>query len=163
MIKFFIKLKTWQFVKKRDKSMEAKAIQTSKYLEVKEIQEHLENVEYVIMATSAPEKFKDTPIHFTIFLNTQERFPQDIQDAILDKFLDDNKIKNPKELMSQLMPVGFGVNTGQDTAMPMLLIKQDDMRNIPHVPMFVMDFLADSDNFYEAKVHKLTGWTYSYN
>ena len=163
MIKFFLNLKLGNLPIKRDTKMEAKAIQTSKYLEVQEIQEHLKNVEYIIMATSAPEKFQETPIHFTIFLNTQERFPQDFQDAILDKFLDDNKIKNPTELMSQLMPVGFGVNTGQDTAMPMLLIKQDDMRSIPHVPMFVMDFLADSDNFYEAKVHKLTGWTYSYN
>jgi len=143
--------------------MEAKAIQTKKYLEVQEIQKHLENVEYIIMATSAPEKFTQTPIHFTIFLNTKERFPQDIQAAILDKFLDDNAISKPAELMSQLMPVGFAENTGQDTPMPLLLIKQDDMRSIPHVPMFVMDFLADSDNFYEAKVHKLTGWTYSYD
>ncbi len=143
--------------------MEAKAIQTSKYLEVSEIQKHLENVEYIIMATSAPEKFKETPIHFTIFLNTAERLPKDVQEAVLDKFLDENKIKNPAELLSQLMPVGFSQTTGQDTLMPLLLIKEDDRRTIPHVPMFVMDFLADSDNFYEAKVHKLTGWTYSYN
>ena len=153
-----------KFTQKREKSiMEAKAIQTSKYLEVEEIQKHLENVEFIIMATSAPEKFQETPIHFTIFLNTTERLPKDIQEAVLDKFLDDNGIRNPQELMSQLMPVGFGISTGQDTPMPMLLIKQEDMRMIPHVPMFVMDFLADSDNFYEAKVHKLTGWTYSYN
>ncbi len=143
--------------------MEAKAIQTSKYLEVTEIQEHLKNVEYIIMATSAPEKFTKTPIHFTIFLNTQERFSKDIQNAILDKFLDDNGISGVSELMSQLMPVGFAENTGQDTPMPLLLIKPEDRNSIPHVPMFVMDFLADSENFYEAKVHKLTGWTYSYN
>lgn len=144
-------------------NMEAKAIQTSSYLQVPEIQKHLENIEYIIMATSAPENFKETPIHFTIFLNTDEKFPKDVQEAILDKFLDDNGITKPAELMSQLMPVGFAENTGQDTLMPLLLIKQDDMRSIPHVPMFVMDFLADSENFYEAKVHKLTGWTYSYN
>jgi len=143
--------------------MEAKAIQTGKYLEVEEIKKHLENVEYVIMATSSPEKFVDTPIHFTVFLNTAERFTQDIQDAILDKFLDDNAITNPQEMMSQVMAVGFGVNTQQDTPMPMLLIKKEDRNMVPHVPMFVMDFLADSDNFYEAKTHKLTGWTYSYN
>ena len=143
--------------------MEAKAIQTNKYLETQEIQKHLENVEYIIMATSAPEKFKETPIHFTIFLNTDERFPKDIQEAILDKFLDDNAITGVSELMSQLMPVGFAENTGQDTPMPLLLIKPEDRKSIPHVPMFVMDFLADSENFYEAKVHKLTGWTYSYN
>ena len=143
--------------------MEAKAIQTNKYLEAAEIKEHLKNVEYIIMATSAPEKFTQTPIHFTIFLNTQEKFPQDIQDAILEKFLNDNGITGVAELMSQLMPVGFAENTGQDTPMPLLLIKPEDRRTIPHVPMFVMDFLADSENFYEAKVHKLTGWSYSYN
>jgi len=26
-----------------------------------------------------------------------------------------------------------------------------------------MDFLADSEEFYEAKEHSLTGWSYSYN
>ena len=143
--------------------MEAKAIQTDKYLDVKEIQDHLNNVEYIIMATSAPEKFTKSPIHFTIFLNTQERFPKDIQEAILKKFLLENEIRGVHELMSQLMPVGFSQNLGQDTPMPLLLIKQADKNTIPHVPMFVMDFLADSENFYEAKVHKLTGWTYSYN
>jgi len=148
---------------KKSGIMEAKAIQTDSYLSVPEIEKHLENVEYIIMATSSPDKFKDTPIHFSIFLNTSERFPQDIQDAILDKFLDDNGIYNPQELMSQLMPVGFSKNTQQDTPMPLLLIKQEDRMSIPHVPMFVMDFLADSENFYEAKVHKLTGWSYSYN
>ncbi len=143
--------------------MEAKAIQTTSYIEVDAIKKHLENVEFIIMATSAPDKFKETPIHFTIFLNTSERLPQDVQNAVLDKFLDDNGIVNPAELMSQLMPVGFAENRGQDTLMPLLLIQEDDRRSIPHVPMFVMDFLADSDNFYEAKVHKLTGWTYSYS
>jgi len=143
--------------------MEAKAIQTSSYLEVPEIISHLKNVEYIIMATSAPEQFKETPIHFSIFLNTSENFDKELQKAILDKFLDDNNITNPQKLMSQLMPVGFSKNTQQDTPMPLLLIKQEDQRSIPSVPMFVMDFLADSDNFYEAKVHKLTGWSYSYN
>jgi len=143
--------------------MEAKAIQINKYLGVDEIEKHLSNVEYIIMATSAPDKFVDTPIHFTIFLNTQERLPEDIQEAILNKFLTENGITNPSELLSQLMPVGFALNTQQDTPMPMLLVKAEDQRSVPHVPMFVMDFLADSDNFYEAKIHKLTGWSYSYN
>ena len=89
--------------------MEAKAIQTGKYLEVNEIQKHLENVEYIIMATAAPEIFVDKPIHFTIFLNTTDRLPKDVQEAILDKFLDENGIHNVGELLSQLMPVGFGL------------------------------------------------------
>jgi hypothetical protein len=45
----------------------------------------------------------------------------------------------------------------------MLLVKPEDQMSIPHAPMFVMDFLADSDNFDEAKTQSLTGWTYSYN
>ena len=142
--------------------MVAKAIQTDTYFTPDEIQKHLKNVEYIIMATPAPSRFKDTPIQFTIFLNTQENFPQDIKDAILDKFLDDYGIKNPTKIMSQLMPVGFSMST-QDTPMPLLLIKQEDQRTIPHAIMHVIDFLADSDKFHEAKVEKLTGWSYSYN
>ena len=142
--------------------MIAKPIQTDTYFTPNEIQKHLKNVEYIIMATPAPSRFKDTPIQFTIFLNTQESFPQDIKDTILDKFLDDYEIKNPTEVMSQLMPVGFSMST-QDTPMPLLLIKQEDQRTIPHAIMHVIDFLADSDKFHEAKVDKLTGWSYSYS
>jgi len=142
--------------------MEAKAINTDKYLEVNDIKKHLENVEYIIMAAPAPDHFKTTPIHFTIFLNTQDALPKDIQDAILDKFLDENKIGKPIELMSQIMPVGFGLST-QDTPMPLLLVKKEDQASIPYAVMHVMDFLADSDNYFEAREHKLTGWSYSYN
>jgi len=140
----------------------AKAIVTDTYFKLDEIQKHLKNVEYIIMATSAPSHFKDTPIHFTIFLNTQEKFPQNIKDAILDKFLKENKIVNPIEVMSQLMPVGFS-KSQQDTPMPILLVKPEDQKSIPYTVMHVIDFLADSDNFFEAKNEKLTGWSYSYN
>jgi hypothetical protein len=140
----------------------AKPIQTDTYFTPDEIQKHLKNVEYIIMATPAPSHFSDTPIQFSIFLNTQDRFPQDIKDAILDKFLDDYNITNPSKIMSQLMPVGFSMSK-QDTPMPLLLIKQEDQRAIPHAVMHVIDFLGDSDKFYEAKVEKLTGWSYSYN
>ncbi|MEA3228347.1 MAG: hypothetical protein U9P38_04655 [Campylobacterota bacterium] len=142
--------------------MEAKAIVTDTYLDPSEIELHLKNVEYILMATPAPEHFKGTPIQFTIFLNTQERFPDEIKSAILDKFLDENSITNPQEIMSQLMPVGFGKST-QDTPMPLLLIKPEDQRSIPNAVMHVIDFLADSDKFIEAKIHRLTGWSYSYN
>lgn len=142
--------------------MQADAIKTKRYYDPLEIQKHLENVEYIMMAAPAPEKFKETPIHFSIFLNTTENLPKDIQIAILDKFMDEHKIKNPKELMSQIMPVGFGEST-QESAMPMLLIKPEDQRNIPYTLMFVMDFLADSDNFPEAKIKNLMGWTYAYS
>jgi len=141
----------------------ANAINTDTYLEVPDIKTHLKNVEYIIMADGAPEHFKDTPIHFTIFLNTDERFPKDIADAILDKFLDENSINKPAELMSQVMAIGFSKSDAQDTLMPLLLIDPKDRNSIPHVPMFVMDFLADSDKFDEAKNDRLTGWSYSYN
>jgi len=140
----------------------AQAINTDTYLEPEEIQKHLENVEYIIMATPAPSHFKDTPIHFTIFLNTQDEFPQDIKNAILDKFCDENSITNPTEVMSQLMPVGFGKSI-QDTPMPILLVKPEDQKSIPYVVMHVIDFLGDSDKFYEAKQEGLTGWSYSYD
>ena len=142
--------------------MVAKAIVTDKYFDLKEIEKHLENVEYIIMATPAPAHFKNNPIQFTIFLNTQEKFNQEIKDAILNKFLDENKITDPIEVMSQLMPVGFSMSH-QDTPMPILLVKQEDQMSIPYGIMHVIDFLADSENFFEAKNEKLTGWSYSYN
>ncbi len=141
--------------------MEAKAINTDKYFDPIEIKKHLENVEYIIMAAAAPAHFKDTPIHFTIFLNTSDNLEKDVQEAVLEKFLDENGIGKPAELMSQVMPVGFSMS-GQETPMPLLLVKKEDQASIPYAPMFVMDFLADSDNFFEAKTHSLTGWTYSY-
>jgi len=140
----------------------AKPIQTDTYFTIDEIQKHLKNVEYIIMAAPAPSHFKDTPIQFSIFLNTQDKFDKDIKDAILDKFLDDYKITNPQEVMSQLMPVGFSMST-QDTPMPLLLVKSQDQKSIPYTIMHVIDFLGDSEKFYEAKVDKLTGWSYSYN
>ena len=140
----------------------AQSIATEKYLDTIEIHSHLQNVEFIIMAASAPDKFKNTPIHFTIFLNTNDDIPQEIQKEIFDKFLDNEGIKDPAEIMIRIMPVGFSKGA-QDTPMPLLIVKQEDMSAIPNTPMLVMDFLADSDNFYEAKVEKLTGWTYSYN
>lgn len=140
----------------------AESIATQKYLDVIEIHSHLKNVEYIIMATAAPDAFKDTPIHFTIFLNTSDDIPQDIQKDIFDKFLKNEGIYKPAEIMIRIMPVGFSKGA-QDTPMPLLIVRKEDMSAIPNTPMLVMDFLADSDNFYEAKVEKLTGWTYSYN
>lgn len=143
--------------------MEAKAINTDKYLDPIALKNHLKNVEYIIMATPAPDVFKETPLQFTIFLNTSDNLPQEIHTAILEKFLKENKIGQPKELMSQLMPVGFALSSAQDTPMPLLLVDPKDQKSIPYEVMFVMDFLADSDAFEQAKEHNLTGWTYSYN
>lgn len=142
--------------------MDAPAIRTDKYLSIVEIQHNLKKVEYIIMATHAPENFRETPLHFTLFLNTAEQIPQDIQQAILEKFCADNSITNPQEVLSQLMPVGFAQTNQQETPMPMLLIKPQDRGSIPHITMHVIDFLADSDAFDEAKVKQLTGWSYVY-
>ena len=142
--------------------MEAKAIKTDKYFDPIEIKKHLENVEYIIMAAPGPAQFKETPIHFTIFLNTDDNLSREIQKNIFDKFLLENKISNPIKIMSELMPVGFASSV-QDTPMPILLVDPKDQRSIEHTIMLVMDFLADSTEFFEAKEHSLTGWSYSYN
>ena len=142
--------------------MQAKAIKTDQYLTKDEIQKHLQNVEYIVMAAPAPEHFQETPIHFTLFLNTDEQLPKEVQDAILEKFLQENQIEKPAELMSQLMPVGFALSKDQETPMPMLLVDPKDQRSIPYAVMHVMDFLADSDAFHEAKEKQLTGWSYVY-
>ena len=141
--------------------MVAKPIVTDKYFDIKEIEKHLEDVEYIVMAAPAPSHFKDNPIHFSIFLNTDDEFPEDIQDAIIHKLLEENSITDPIEIMSQLMPVGFSMSA-QDTPMPLLLIKPEDQKSIPYTVMHVIDFLGDSENFFEAKTEKLTGWSYSY-
>jgi hypothetical protein len=138
------------------------AIKTLRYLNLQEIKAHLNGVDYIIMVAPAPDNFKETPIHFTIFLNTSDNLPEDIQKAIFEKFMDEEGIRDAREIMSQVMPVGFSEGL-QETFMPMLLIKEDDIRNIPNTPMLVMDFLADSDNFSQAKDKNLTGWSYSYN
>lgn len=142
--------------------MQHEAIKTQEYFTVTQIQEHLQNVEFIVMAAPAPDSFKQTPIHFTIFLNTDENLPQEIQEAVLEKFLREHAISRPKELLSALMSVGFAQTT-QQTPMPMLLVKPQDRTTIPHVPMFVYDFLADSSEFEEVKTKQLTGWSYSYN
>jgi hypothetical protein len=139
-----------------------KAIKTTKYLSVDEIKNHLENVEYIIMAAPSPNTFEQkAPIHFTIFLNTQEELPNHIKDAVLEKFLKDYKITDPIHIMSQLSPVGFAT-TKQETPMPMLLVQPQDIYSIPHIFLHVIDFLANSDSFKEVKEKSLTGWSYSY-
>jgi len=140
---------------------ETKAIKTTHYLAPNEIDQLLEKVEYIIMATPSPDVFSEAPIHFTIFLNTTQELPEGIKDAVLGKFLAENGIKNPLHVMSQLSPVGFAT-TEQNTPMPMLLIQPQDIMSIPHKYIHVIDFLADSDEYEEVKKDSLTGWSYIY-
>ncbi len=140
---------------------ENRAIKTERYLNVDEINKELEKVEYIIMAAPAPEHFKDTPIHVTIFLNTAEHYDENIKELIFEKFRTDYYIEKSAEVMSQVMPVGFAI-TAHDTPMPMLLVKPQDRTSIPHVPMHVIDFLAASTYFEEVTTKSLTGWSYVY-
>ena len=137
------------------------AIKTLHYLNPQEISDLLKNVEYIIMAAPAPKEFSDTPIHFTIFLNTHEELPSGVKEAVLEKFMEENGIKNPIHIMSQLAPVGFAT-TQQSTPMPMLLIQPQDIFSIPHTKLHVIDFLAQSDEYEEVKNDSLTGWSYAY-
>lgn len=141
--------------------MEHEAIKTIRYLDTSEIKKQLESVAYIIMASPAPDNFVGTPIHFTLFLNTSHDMPDEIKEAVFEKFLKDEDIFNPKEILATLMPVGFSQGV-HETHMPMLLVKEEDKRSIPSTPMFVFDFLADSNNFAEAKEKSLTGWSYIY-
>jgi hypothetical protein len=138
---------------------EYQAIKTNQYLNVDEIIKLLEGVEYVVLAAPAPDHFKNTPVHITVFLNTQERFSQDIKEMIFDKFCKDYTITESAEVMSQLMPVGFAT-TAHESAMPMLLVDPQDQHSIPHIPLHVIDFLAATDEFEEVVAKSLTGWSY---
>lgn len=141
---------------------EYKALETQRYYEPAEIEQHLDGVEYIIMAAPAPDVFKESPIHFTIFLNTQENLPEAIKTAVFEKFCADYNISNTAEVASALEPVAFA-KTHQKTPMPMFLVKPEDRASIPHTTMHVIDFLGDSPDFHETKVKQLTGWSYSYN
>ncbi len=140
---------------------EAESIKTLHYLSPQEIDDLLKNVEYIIMAAPAPDHFEDVPIHFTIFLNTTQELPESVKDAVLEKFLDENGIRNPQHVMSKLAPVGFAT-TKQSSPMPMLLIQPQDIYSIPHKFLHVIDFLGDSDEYEEVKRDSLTGWSYTY-
>lgn len=142
--------------------MHQDVIKVLRHFDPMEIAAHLKGVEYIIMATPAPEKFVGTPIHFTLFLNTTEAFPEEIQQAIFAKFCEQYGISNTAEFVGGIGSVGFA-ETEQDTPMPMWLIKDEDRRSVPHVPLYVMDFLGDSDSFREVKKNLMTGWSYSYN
>ena len=137
------------------------AIKAQRYFEPFEIDAHLFGVEYIIMAAPSPEEFKEAPIHFTIFLNTKEPLPESIEQAVFEKFCREYRIKKTAEYFGGVSAVAFA-QTQQDTPMPMLLVKPEDQKVLPHTAMFVMDFLGDSPDFKEPK-EGLTGWSYSYN
>lgn len=138
------------------------ALKADKYLSPSEIEAHLDGVEYIIMAAPAVRDEAKGPVHFTIFLNTKEALPPQIQPAVLEKFAAQYGITGIRDLFSQLDRVAFA-ETAQETPMPLHLFTMRDKATLPSTVMYVMDFEADSDQFPEVKEKKLTGWTYSYN
>ena len=138
-----------------------KALHAEKYLNIAEIQTHLDGVEYIIMAAPTTRDNPRTPIHFTIFLNTSDPLPHDIQEAILDKFAQQYKISNIVDVFSQLDAVAF-VETNLDSIMPMHLYKAEEKGELEHTIMHIIDFEADAEGFGEVKAGS-TGWSYSYD
>ena len=114
-----------------------------------------------MMAAPAVRDEAKAPIHFTLFLNTQEMLPPPVQQAVLDKFADQFGLRGISDLFSQPDRVAFAV-TAHETPVPLHLFTPEDKMRLPSTVMFVMDFEADSDNFPEVKEKQLTGWTYSY-
>jgi hypothetical protein len=137
------------------------ALKTQRYFGKAEIEAHLKGVEYIIMAAPTTRDNAQAPIHFTIFLNTVDPLPAEIQQAILEKFATQYKLFNISDVFSQVDAVAFAV-TNQETPMPMHLYKDADKKELPHSFMHIIDFEADSVDFKEAKSGS-TGWSYSYN
>ncbi len=137
-----------------------KAIKASRHLSLEEIHNHLEGVEYIIMAQPSVRDDSPAPIHFTIFLNTPQMLPEEVKDAVFEKFCSQYGIVNVIDRISGVDAVAFA-ETEHETLMPMHLYKKDD-RKIPHVPMYIFDFEADADQFKEVRDEGLTGWSYSY-
>lgn len=137
------------------------ALKTQRYFEKEEIAAHLDGVEYIIMAAPTTLDDAKAPIHITIFLNTTEQLPMDIQQAIIEKFATQYKLFNISDVFSQVDAVAFAI-TNQETPMPMHLFRDEDKKELPHGFMHIIDFQADSPNFDEAK-NGSTGWSYSYN
>lgn len=139
----------------------APSIKAEKHMSKQEIIAHLEGVEYIIMAAPNTQEMPQAPIHFTIFLNTSDAIPKDIQKQIIDKFATQYAITNIRDLFSQLDDVAFAI-TNQETPMPMHLYTPDEKKSLPSVKLHVIDFLADAKEFSEVKQGQ-TGWSYSYN
>ncbi len=138
-----------------------KALQAEKYLSKDEIAAHLDGVEYIIMAAPTTRDNPRTPIHFTIFLNTSDEIPHDIQEAIIGKFVQQYKMTNLVDVFSKLDAVAFA-ETNLDSVMPMHLFKDEDKTELENTTMHIIDFEADAEGFGEVKAGS-TGWSYSYD
>ncbi|HEX5670232.1 MAG TPA: hypothetical protein VFX66_01750, partial [Sulfuricurvum sp.] len=79
---------------------EAKPLEIKTYLSKSEIQEHLQNVEYIIMAAPSLLSAPKLPLHFSIFLNTADRIPEEIKEKLLEKFCQEYGITQTSHVLS---------------------------------------------------------------
>jgi len=140
---------------------EAKPLNINSYLSQSEIQKHLKNVDYIIMAAPSMMTAPELPLHFSIFLNTSDLIPEEIKGALLAKFCQEYAITKTSHVLSNLERIAFAT-TSQETPMPRHIIDDAEANAIPWTLLHIIDFLGESDGFKEAK-DGLSGWSYSYN
>lgn len=139
---------------------EMQPLSVNSYLSAGEIRTHLENVEYIVMASPSLVA-NDHPIHFTIILNTADVIPEEIKPLILEKFCRELGITATSHVLSNRERIAFAL-TSQETPMPKHIIDDVEANTIPWTLLHIIDFLGDSEGFKEAK-DGLSGWSYSYN
>jgi len=140
---------------------EAKPLNIHSYLSKNEIEKHLENVEYIVMAAPSMMTAPELPLHFSIFLNTSDPIPEEIKGALLAKFCQEYAISKTSHVLSNLERIAFAT-TSQETPMPRHIIDDAEANTIPWKLLHIIDFLGESEEFQEAK-DGLSGWSYSYN
>ena len=140
---------------------EAKPLNIHTYLSKNEIEKHLENVEYIIMAAPSMMAAPELPLHFSIFLNTSDSIPEEIKEQLLAKFCQEYAITKTSHVLSNLERIAFA-RTSQETLMPRHIIDPAEANTIPWTLLHIIDFLGESEGFKEAK-DGLSGWSYSYN
>lgn len=140
---------------------EAKPLNINTYLAKSEIEAHLANVDYIIMAAPSMMAPPELPLHFSIFLNTSDPIPEEIKPQILKKFCHELAITQTRYVLSDLVRVAFAL-TSQETPMPRHILDEAEANTIPWTTMYIIDFLGDAEGFKEAK-DGLSGWSYSYN
>ena len=138
-------------------------LKTQKWLSVEEINDNLKGVEFILMAAPTMDNDASTPIHFTLYLNTQELLPDEIVSKVFDKFCDDYKITKVRDMINGLLPVAFALND-RDTAMPLLFLGgRENESEHEYIHLYVFDFEGNAKEFKEGKTESKTGWTYSYS
>jgi hypothetical protein len=142
-------------------SFEVKPLKIHTYLSKSETQDHLQNVNYIIMAAPSMLSAPKLPLHFSIFLNTQDKIPEEIKEQLLAKFCREYAITKTSHVLSNLERIAFA-RTDQETPMPRHLLDDAEANTIPWTLMHIIDFLGESEDFKEAK-DGLSGWSYSYN